>query len=347
MFDKFIGNNRIKENIKHLIAQKRVPHSLLFVGAEGIGKKQFALELAKAFVCQNSKAGEACDVCPACKRADKFVFPKSDDRDAFKRVIFTEHSDVGLVIPYGKNILIDAIRELETEANFRPFESRARFFLIDEADKMNESASNALLKTLEEPAPTTYLFLITSRPDALLPTIRSRCQTVRFAPVEAKQIENYLLASKKFAPADAELLSKLSNGSVGYALNLNLEKFHGQREAMMDVLESLLLTKDRAALLRMTEEMNDAKTKDEYETRLEILQTLIHDIWALQLGGEKKTVVNVDIISNLTKLTTRADRKILPAWLTEIETLRERLNVNVNRKIATDALFVQMANTVD
>jgi DNA polymerase-3 subunit delta' len=346
MFDKFIGNNQIKKNIKHLIERKRVPHSLLFVGAEGIGKKQFALELAKTFVCQNLKSVEACDNCSPCKRADKFVFPKPDDKDAFKRVIFTEHSDVGLVIPYGKNILVDAIRGLETEANFRPFEAKARFFLIDEADKMNEAASNALLKTLEEPAPTTYLFLITSRPDALLPTIRSRCQTIRFAPVENKQIENFLLTGKKIAPADAELLSRLANGSVGRALNLNLEKFRGQREAMLHVLESLLLTKDRAVLLRMTEEMNDAKIKDEYETRLEILQTLIHDIWSLQLGGKKEMIVNIDIISNLTKLSDRADRKKFSAWLTEIETLREKLDVNVNRKIAADALFMRMAEAV-
>ncbi len=344
MFEKFIGNNLIKENLKRLIEHKRVPHSLLFAGAEGIGKKQFAMEIAKAFVCQNPKMSEACDICSACRRADKFVFPKSEDKDGFKRVIFSEHSDVGLVIPFNKNILVDAIRELETEANFRPFEAEARFFLIDEADKMNESASNALLKTLEEPAPTTYLFLITSRPDALLPTIRSRCQTVRFAPIEAKQIESYLLSTKKFSPVDAELLSKLSKGSVGHALNTDLEKFRGQRETMLRVLESLLITKDRAALLRVAEEMNDPKIKDEYETRLEILQTLIHDIWLLRLGGAKENLVNIDILQDLKKLSARAHHKILPMWLTEIETLRERLNVNINRKIATDALFMQMAN---
>jgi len=344
MFEKFIGNNQIKENLKRLIEQKRVPHSLLFVGAEGIGKKQFALEVAKTFVCQNPKMSEACDICSACRRADKFVFPKFDDRDAFKRVIFSEHSDVGLVIPFNKNILVDAIRELETEANFRPFEAEVRFFLIDEADKMNESASNALLKTLEEPAPTTYLFLITSRPDALLPTISSRCQTVRFAPIEPEQIEKHLLASKKISPADAELLSKLAAGSVGHALETNLEKFRGRRETMLRVLESLLVTKDRAALLRAAEEMNDPKNKDEYETRLEILQTLIHDVWSLRLGGTKKNLVNIDISQNLEKLSARVDHKIFPVWLTEIETLRERLNVNINRKIAADALFMQMAN---
>lgn len=343
MFDKFIGNNRIKENIKRWVKSKRVPHSLLFTGAEGIGKNQFALELAKAFVCHNPKMGEACDVCSACKRADKFAFPKFDDRDAFKRVIFSEHSDIGLVIPFNKNILVDAIRELETEANFRPFEAEARFFLIDEADKMTESASNALLKTLEEPSPTTYLFLITSRPDALLSTIRSRCQMVRFAPIEVKQIENYLLATKKFSPADAELLSKLSKGSVGHALNTDLEKFRGQREAMLHVLESLLVTEDRAALLRTAEELNDAKYKEEYEMQLEILQTLIHDIWSLQLAGKKENLVNVDLVPKLKKLAERADGKILPAWLSEIETLRERLAININRKIATDALFMQMA----
>ncbi len=162
-------------------------------------------------------------------------------------------------------------------------------------------------------------------------------------PLTSIKTENYLLATKKFSPADAELLSKLSRGSVGHALNTNLEKFREQREAMLQILESLLVTKDRAALLRVAEEMNDAKNKDEYETRLEILQTLIHDVWASQLGGAKENLVNVDIFSNLTKLNERAESKILSMWLAEIETLRERLNVNINRKIATDALFMQMA----
>ena len=344
MFDKLIGNNQVKKVLRRLLVQKRVPNALLFAGADGVGKKHFALELAKASVCQNTKNSEACDVCSNCRRADNFTSPKSDDRDAFKRVIFSEHSDIGLVIPYNKNILVDAIRELETEANFRPYEAEARFFIFDDADKMNDSASNALLKTLEEPPATSHIFLISSRPDALLPTIRSRCQTLRFAPIDLKEIENYLSKDKNFSPDDAALLAKLSSGKLGQALETDVEKFKAKRGAMLKVLESILIKENRAELLRIAEEMNDAKNKDIYETNLEILQTLIHDLWVMRNGADAKVLVNIDLVNDLQKFAERAESRKLAAWLSEIETLREQLAVNLNRKIATDALFMQMAN---
>ncbi len=344
MFNKIVGNNHIKEVLRRLTAERRVPNSLLFAGEDGIGKKRFALELAKSFVCQNPINFEACDVCAACRRADKFAFPKPDDRDAFKRIIFSEHPDIGLIIAYNKIILVDAIRELETEANFRPHEASARFFIVDDADKMNESASNALLKTLEEPAATSRIILVSSRPDALLPTIRSRCQTVRFAPVDSGEIENHLLKTKQFAPDDAALLAKLSGGRLGHALRMDLGKFREQRDRMLKVLESILVRENRAELLRLAEEMNDAKNKDDYEPTLEILQTLVHDVWTLKTDANEKILINVDLISDLRKLAAKAESKRLAAWLAEIENLREGLAVNLNRKIATDALFMQMAN---
>lgn len=344
MFDKLIGNNQVKEVLRRVISQKRVPSTLLLAGEDAVGKKQFALELAKTFVCQNSKSGEACGVCANCRRAGNFTFPKPDDRDAFKRVIFSAHPDIGLILPYNKNILVDAIRELETEANFRPYEAAARIFIIDEADKMNDSASNALLKTLEEPPAASHIFLVSSRPDALLPTIRSRCQTLRFAPINAKEIENYLLKDKNFPPGDAALLAKLLHGRLGNASKTDLEKFRTSRAAMLKVLESILLEENRSELLRTAEEMNDAKNKDDFEIKLDILQNLIHDIWAISNEAGAKILVNVDLTNDLKKLATRAESKKLSAWLSEIETLREGLAVNLNRKIATDALFMQMAN---
>jgi DNA polymerase-3 subunit delta' len=345
MFDKLIGNRSVKTILRRLLAQRRVPNALLFAGADGVGKRQFALQLAKAFVCLNPKNSEACGVCANCRRADNFTFPKEDDRDAFKRVIFSEHSDIGLVVPYNKNILVDAIRDLETEANFRPYEAAARFFIVDEADKMNDAASNALLKTLEEPPAASHIFLISARPDALLPTIRSRCQTLRFAPIETKEIENYLSHDKKLAPEDAALLARLSSGRLECALGTDLEKFRAARHAMLKVLESVLIKEDRSELLSIGEEMNDAKNKDDFENRLDILQTLIHDVWAMRNEADAKITVNVDLETDLKKLAARADSRQLAVWLSEIETLREQLAVNLNRKIAIDALFMQMATS--
>ena len=343
MFGKLIGNNHIKDILRRMLEKERVPRSLLFAGIEGVGKKQFALELAKSFVCLEKQNAEACDRCAACRRADNFNFPKPDDRDAHKEVVFSEFPDIGLVIPYNKNILVDAIRNLEKEANFRPYEAKARFFIIDDADKMNDAASNALLKTLEEPAATTHIFLISARPDSLLQTIRSRCQTIRFAPVDAREIEKKILDSQKFSPVDAELVARLSAGSIGRALDFDLEKFRRRRETMLGVLQSLAGKSDHVALLRTGEEMNDAKNKDDYELYLETLQTLIHDIWALAHGAGEKTLVNVDLKLRLQTLAVNSESPRLARWLGEIETLRETLAVNVNRKIATDALFMQMA----
>lgn len=343
MFGKLLGNTHTKIILRRMLEKGRVPHSLLFAGEEGVGKRRFALELAKSFVCQNPLDFEACDACVNCRRADKFAFPKTDDRDAHKQVIFSEFPDIGQIVAYNKNILVDAVRDLETEANFRPYEAKARFFIIDDADKMNDAASNALLKTLEEPAASTYLFLITSRPDALLQTILSRCQTMRFAPIPAVDIENYLLETGRFAEDDAELLARLSNGSVGRALEMDLTKFRERRDAMTKVLQSLLGQENRHILLKTAEEMNDAKNKDDYEYFLDILQTLIHDVWSLALGADEFSIVNRDYKTQLKILAERADARRLARWLAEIETMRELFAVNLNKKIATDALFMQMA----
>ena len=343
MFDKIIGNNQVKTIFERLIKTNRIPHSLLFTGKDGIGKKQFALEIAKSFVCKNPKDFQACDECKDCIRSSKFEFPKTDDRDAHKQVIFSEHSDVGMIIPYRNNILVASIRELEKEANFLPYEAKARIFLIDEADKMNDSATNALLKTLEEPAETTYLFLITSRPSALLPTIISRCQTMRFAPIETDKVEEYLLKTNEYPTEDAKLLARLSRGSLASTLNTNLEHYYQQRTKMLDVLRSLGNNRNFTILLKTAEELSDPKNKDSYEENLEILQTLIHDIWTIKNNANAE-IVNFDILQNIKQLSENTDNQTLSKWLTEIEDLMENLKSNLNRKIATDALFMQMAS---
>jgi hypothetical protein len=111
----------------------------------------------------------------------------------------------------------------------------------------------------------------------------------------------------------------------------------------MNALQSLEGKANHLSLLKIGEEMNDAKNKDDYEVYLEILQTLIHDILTLTHDAGEKTLVNVDLRAPLQKLAAAATSRRLALWLAEIENLRETLAVNVNRKIATDALFVSMA----
>src|SRR5258707_15112509 len=208
MFSTLIGNDEVKESLRRLLSGGRVPGSMLFTGDEGIGKRLFALELAKALNCRHRIGVEACDECSSCKRISRSTFPPFTSEDDNKqRLIWSEHADVAMVRPHKQIIRVKPMRELEREANFRPFEGAARVFIVEDADYMNDGASNALLKTLEEPPPTTHLILTTSNPTALLATIRSRCQSIRFAPILREAIETFLVEEKKFTTADAALLS--------------------------------------------------------------------------------------------------------------------------------------------
>jgi DNA polymerase-3 subunit delta' len=343
MFERLAGNTFVKTALRRLMESGRVPNSLLFTGIDGIGKKQFAIELARAFVCKDTNGAEPCEICSACKRAGVFAMPKADDKDAHKRVIISEHLDIGIVIPSGRNILVDAIRHLEAEANFRPFEGRARVFIVDDADRMNEAAANALLKTLEEPATTTHLILITSRPDALLPTILSRCQQLRFSPVSEHDIERYLAEHKGYHEHDARLAARFALGSIGRAIEIDLADLKGRRERMLDVLESAAFRGDLVSLLRASEAIADGKEKERFEESLGLLQSLINDAWQIAVGGPAVRSKNPDLADKLTYIAEEAGKDKLAVWNSDIENLRSSLDVNINRRIATDALFTKMA----
>jgi DNA polymerase-3 subunit delta' len=346
MFDHLAGNQRVKDILRRMLTTGRVPGALLFAGEDGVGKKLFALELAKALNCLAPVGVEACDKCSSCLRISQSKFSDyTDADDNKKRLIRSDHLDVALARPYNRILRIGPMRELEQEANFRPFEGKARIFIIEDAAKLNEASSNALLKTLEEPPRTSHLILITSRPASLLPTIRSRCQMIRFAPLAPAEIEAHLLKDKQASPKDARLLSRVARGSIGRALSTDLETYRLHREAMLSVLTALALTNDRARLLRASEEMNDAKHKDEYEMRLDLLATLIHDVWTLSLGATDEQVANEDLRAQLSKIVARIESRRAARWLSQIETHRRGLEVNINRKVSTDSLFLSMAES--
>jgi DNA polymerase-3 subunit delta' len=343
MFDQLAGNKDVKQLFRRMLESRRVPGALLFLGEEGIGKKLFALELAKALNCRAPLGVEACNKCPACVRISKINFPASDNPDDLKRIFWTDHPDVGLVQPPSRVFHVVQMRAIEREANYRPFEGAARLFLIDDAHKLNEASSNALLKTLEEPPHTSHVILITSHPAALLPTIRSRCQPIRFSPLMPDEIEQLLLKNKFAPPAEARLRARAADGSVGRALAGDLGAFKAQRDSMLEVLSAVAQTGDRSCLLRAAEQMNDARHKDDYEASLDLLEGLLRDAWMLSLGVAERQVVNADLCAELAKIGESLDSRRAAEWISQIEELREQLAVNINRKVATDALFLSMA----
>lgn len=346
MFSELTGNERVKTALKRMLVNDRLPGALLFTGEEGIGKKLFALEVARALNCRAPKNNEACGVCSSCVRIGKLNYPTREDADEWLQIIWTDHPDVGLVVAPKRVLRVEQMRQIEKEANFRPFEGKARIFLIDEADKLNDASANALLKVLEEPPGTSYLILITARPAMLLPTILSRCQMIRFSPLKPDEIETHLTRNKLADAKTARIRARAAGGSIGRALSNDLVTFTSQRKAMLKVLNALAVSKDRPQLLRSAEQLNEAQYREEFEERLDVLETLIRDAWMLSLGVDKSQLVNEDLLTELSEVGEKLDPSRAADWILQIEDLREQLIVNVNRKVTTDALFLVMAGDV-
>lgn len=343
MFDQLIGNDRVKQLFERILAADRVPGAMLFTGEDGIGKKLFALEIAKALNCKSPQGVEGCGQCSSCVRIGKLNYPQSSDSDDWKGIIWTDHPDVGMVAAPKRVLLVEQMRLIEREANYRPYEGKARVFLIDDAEKLNDSSANALLKVLEEPPHTSHIVLLTSRPDMLLPTIRSRCQMIRFSPLSPKEIEAHLLKSRIATAAEARIRARVARGSLGRSVAGGFDDYLSHRDEMLAVLQALAASGDNIQLLRSAEEFNDARRKDDYEWRLDILEALIRDAWMLSLQAPAESIVNDDLLPQLRKISERLDSRRPASWISQIEEMREQLIVNINRKAATDSLFLTMA----
>src|SRR5262249_10530757 len=160
-FSEIVGNDRIKSILRRAVREGRVGQSLILAGPEGIGKQRFATALAEAINCEHPTDGDACGQCNQCLK-----------------IAAGEHLDVVIYNPDGQFIKIEQMREMSAEAQFKPFEGKRRIMIVDDADRLNIRAANSILKALEEPPETTLIILVTSRPYALLDTIRSRCQVL-------------------------------------------------------------------------------------------------------------------------------------------------------------------------
>lgn len=176
----------------------------------------------------------------------------------------------------------------------------------------------------------------------LLPTIRSRCQVIRFSPLSSQEIENHLIKNGLADKAAARLRARAASGSIARALSGDLTSFTQQRKAMLTVLNALATSPDAVQLLRSAEELNEAQYKDEFEQRLDVLETLIRDAWMLSLGGAPGQLVNEDLLPQLEKISGGINSSRAASWILEIEDMREQLIVNINRKAATDSLFLTM-----
>ena len=250
----------------------RIAHARIFTGPHGTGKKTAALTITKAVNCTGSK--KPCGKCPYCIRFDSGdpIQPLLSDWKDSELIRTDALRNIVWVRPGKTSIKVDAIRELIEELSLMP-ESGMKCAIIDQAERMNESAQNALLKTLEEAPSYVLFFLITERYTALLPTIRSRCAVLRFAPLEVEEVRQYL-RDRGYAETEADSAARMSGGAIGRALEfLRDKKYAETAAALVPAFKDFKTKKDVA---RVAAEFG--AFKDSARLLLEILENAAHEL---------------------------------------------------------------------
>ena len=215
LFENIVGNNKIKESLKNAVKSNNVSHSYLFVGKAGVGKKNFAKDLAKKVMCLGSNGGAQNNGVKNNELQNNNVANDNleldfDNCDSCIKFDANSNPDFSIIVPDGKSIKIEQIRNLQARIVEKPISSSKKVYIIDDADTMTEESQNCLLKTLEEPPEYAMIILIASNENRMLQTIKSRCVIIRFEDLTNEEISQILHTN------DQDII-RLCEGSVAKA----------------------------------------------------------------------------------------------------------------------------------
>lgn len=350
-----VGQPRVTSALERAFASGRFHPSLIFHGPAGTGKLTAALALARALLCRAPVEGGACDTCPSCRRIDaqslrhpdvRVVLPESKtDFDkgepAVEGVsgIDVQERQADAVRHSGWEILIDRIRGAIGFVQRRPSEGTRSILIVDQAHRLGGPAGNALLKTVEEPPEHAVLLLLTHDLHALLPTLRSRCQSVPFQLLPADAIAAWLQSERGLEATEARRRAALSGGRIGPALEVDLAAFTARREELLRLLESFLRPPDPGQALWRAEQI--AKSGDPGTDDLEILAGLLRDRMLLAAAGpEAPGLLNADIAARLQALPADGDGGV--AALEAFEAALEGIARHGNRQMLLENAFLTL-----
>ncbi len=296
-----LDQERVKQLLRSSIARSRIPHAYLFSGPEGVGKYATAIELAKTLLCE-SKTDVAWNECKACRAVSALQHPgvslvfalpvgKGETvgdgplakltpeevaamQEQYKLKAANPYHVIAL--PRASEIKINSIREIRRDLSLTTFAGENKVIILLEAEKMNIAASNALLKTLEEPQENVLFVLTTAFPDRLLPTIRSRCQLVRFDPLSDAVIKQGLIEREHVKPEKAAIIARLSNGNYAHALRYLHTDLEERRSEAIDFLR-VILRPTRKDLIDKIDQITSEFERDEIAEVLRLLQIWLRE----------------------------------------------------------------------
>jgi DNA polymerase III subunit delta' len=330
VFRDIAGHEHLKPLIARAALRGTLPPSLIFAGPSGVGKRMAALALAQLVNCLSPVNEDACGECASCRRIARGV-----------------HADV-LIIKPGESgaIKIEQIRDAIERSAYRPFEGRRRVVIVDEAEQIIPAAQDALLKTLEEPPNGTTFVLVTSAPDLLLPTIRSRCQRLRFGRLSPADVARVLISSHGLSDTDAHTAAAVSDGSIGQALEGSSDAFVEARSAALELLQAVANHPAPARRIMGAGGLPGAgrgkADRNALGQSLRALATILRDLGILGSHSDPGALANADLRGNLEPLLRSFDTdRILRAYAA-VDRALFALDRNASPKIVADWLAFQI-----
>ena len=326
LFRDILGQNRVIGFLRQGLATGAMPHALLFLGAEGVGKSSTAQALAQALNCEQRQTDQdACGHCRSCR-------------------MFTAggHPDFLQIKPSGEGgqpqIKIEQIRELRRQLGYPPLAGNWRVVLLKPAETLNEAAANALLKTLEEPPVGNVLILTAIGERDLLPTIVSRCRRLTFGAIPQSILIQELKRRKGLSPEQAALAAAMHYGSLGLALQEDFQQLLDQRNQTVKELEQL----EHGSVGEVLQWATQKSKKDAGLDKFIILGRLWYrDLLALKCHARPEQLLNWDRSADLADQQRSLTTEAILTRLDVLSRLPQQLRANLNIELCLNTFTLR------
>jgi len=354
-FRTIAGHSRLLSLLSRVIARDSMPPAVLMAGPPGVGKRLTAMAVAQAINCLKPvltpgplRAESAAQRDPAYGTTGEFERDACGECASCRRIARGMHPDVIVVEPgESGSIKIEQLRDVIDRSQYRPFEGRRRVVIIDEADAAGEDAQSALLKTLEEPPSASVFILVSSIPDALLPTVLSRCPRLRFGPLTPGEVARVLMRDHGYSEHDARAAAADADGSIGRALQSQSDDLTEAREAAERILQATARDSDPVKRIHLARGLTERKsTPAEERNRLAVclrsLGSLLRDVGIIASRADRAMLANADLEARLEQLSSSFDAERSQRAYAAVDRALAALDRNASAKVVADWLLLEL-----
>ena len=321
-FKDIVGHEQIIEHLKTAIEMGKVSHAYILNGPDLSGKMMIAEAFARALLCEKQDP-DGCGECRSCRQ--------SDDRNN-PDIIYVKHDKPN-------TISVDDIRtQLNNDIVIKPYSNQYKIYIVDEAEKMNQQAQNALLKTIEEPPAYAVIMLLTTNADSFLQTIRSRCITLNLKSVKNDVIKSYLMTEKKIPDYQADVCAAFAQGVVGKAIKLaSSDDFNELKESALSLIKRL----DDIDLYEMVEAIKQISDyKLQVQDYFDLITVWYRDVLYMKATNDVNGLIFKDEVYDIKKQASKHSYHGIETIIEALDKAKLRINANVNFDLVIELLLM-------